>query len=534
MINELLLLPTPKDEKSYFNHSINDFLKRNSATFSIQFYTPDGSLIYSSLKNKIDWQSNLLNRFWYRELIKSWKPVISEIYQSPISPFPQVIAAAVPINVADKVHGFWLISMDITKIHDLIPGKQEELEEASTIWFDRSGKIIRVNSFGKNILTAKTIYENNWWHTINEVNNDSTTLPTYLKIQNENAVKYYFAKSQSKYGHIECLVAQPELYPIQFYNTINSRTSLLFVTTFLFILLACWIIIYQYEQKRLEKTDFYKQANEFRNTNDLLNTRTKDLENTNEKLNKLTTILSEQKEDLQNLNSKLQRLQKYLNFLTVPVITLNEELKVDFINRATEKELDQSFDKILDKKLSVVLKLNTNSVNNFLKRIKSDLNRSELNITLSIKEKEKKYLMIGDYLELPDWSGYILTFTDLTELLNLQHDISAQNIFLNFSSRLTNNFLDIDNDNQILKNSISILKEYTNAKCVLFYQYENDLLILKEYINENKKYYSKELNPQESITFTTLKSGQPLLIKDKLELPENLSLIHISEPTRPY
>jgi signal transduction histidine kinase len=524
LIDEVLLLPTPKNEKNYLDYSMHNFTRRNKAIFSIQFYTPDGSLLYSSINNKIDWQSNLFNRSWYRELIKSWKPVISEIYQSPISPFPKVIAVAVPITVADKINGFWLISLDITKIHDLIPKKQYEIEEASTIWFDRSGKIIQINSSEKSSLTSKVIYENNWWHTINELENDSLTLPTYLNIQNEETVKYFYAKTQSRFGQIECLLVQPELNPIQFYDTISSRTSILFITSFLFILFACWIIVYQYEQGRLEKANFSNQTNEFYNTNDLLNTRTRDLENTNEKLNKLTTVLSEQKEDLQTLNNKLQRLQKYLNFLTVPVITLNEDFKVDFINRATETELDQSFEKISGKKLSVILKLNANSVNNFLRKIKSKLNRSELNITLDINEKEKKYLMIGDYLELPDWSGYILTLTDLTELLNLQHDISAQNSFLNFSSRLINSFLDIDNDKTILKNSLSILKEYTNAKCVLFYHYENDLLVLEEYINGNKKTYSKELNPQESITFNTLKSGQPLLIKNKLELPENISI----------
>jgi len=102
----LLFVSPENPENSHL--LIKNFLDRNSYLSSIRFFTADGALKYSSGKNKMEWKTNFLNRPWYRELIKTWQPVISGVYQSPISPFPEILALAVPVAEGKKLPVFGL------------------------------------------------------------------------------------------------------------------------------------------------------------------------------------------------------------------------------------------------------------------------------------------------------------------------------------------------------------------------------------------------------------------------------------------
>ena len=63
-----------------------------------------------------------------------------------------------------------------------------------------------------------------------------------------------------------------------------------------------------------------QEAAELQQVNILLKSKTDDLQETNQKLDRLTHELSGQRENLLKANNDLNRFKKYLDFLTAPVI----------------------------------------------------------------------------------------------------------------------------------------------------------------------------------------------------------------------
>ena len=527
LITELNAIDISTKNPSLIQRQVENILKRRKSIYHLNYLSPDAQTLYSSTKTKLEWQSNLLNRSWYRELIKKWKPVISPVYKSHISPFPSIIALAIPKTIDQKIHGFWLVYLDIKLIDTIFPTLESEKYGKFTVWFDGNGTIIKSNSTAEKNINKISIQKNKWWFTINEIKENKDDLSDELvATQENNTEKYLYATHRSSYGNFLVLVVQNESKATSLFRSLKKNIILLAIIIQIIILLITAAILYQWEKQKSQLQLVQHQSSELKNVNHLLENKTSDLIQTNQKLDKLTSELSNQKEDLLKLNNNLERLQKYLNFLTVPVFAVDEYLEVEFANRAAERTLEYSMEYMLGKAIHRILKFSdSHDFIACMKKAKFELQRCEISSSIEIKNEIRHYLLSCDYLKLSDWSGYVVTFTDLTDLLSLQEEIKDRNKFLTNSSYLIHSFLNISDQANVLNDSIKTICDYADAKTCYYYQLEEQALKLYAQFPKNKSRKFPQIPIHGSIAGSTLTNGRYVIINNKNELPNNLDTV---------
>ncbi len=522
LIKELELIPFFGQDLQQVRADLTYLIKRMPAITHVSFFSADGNVKYSSSSVKLQWQSNLLTKKWYRQLIRTWEPILSSIDQSPISPFPWVISLAVPISLNDKIEGFWLVYLDVEKMAALFPMIQNPEQEKHTIWFDGEGKIVKTNLKGTEEFNKKMILDQRWWYQINEADKEGTEKVEVLYIEKTRSIKYFYGKSKSRFSEFQALVVQNSVQAVSGFKSLQSDLIILAIILEIIFLIVVAIIFSQWQKKKSHFALIETQALDLQAANDLLETKTKDLITTNKKLDQLSSQLAERKDDLLMLNDLLRRLHKYLNFLTVPVVAIDEDFRVEFVNRAAESELGLASTKTKGKPFYDFLHLEDSAgLLKMLPRLKEEQKRIEYEISLKVGKQKKQYLLAGDYLMLKDWQGYIMTFTDLTDFLNLQNDIKEMNLFLNTSARLMQAFLYIGNGKQVLKTTLNEIKTFTQADSVYCYQADGEKLFLKEHVSGTNKIVPVNLPIKNSIAGSTLLNGQAMIIQEKKTLPLN-------------
>lgn len=522
LITELELIPFFGQDLQQVRTDLNYLIKRMPVITHVNFFSADGNVKYSSSSVKLQWQSNLLTKKWYRQLIRTWEPILSPIYQSPISPFPRVISLAVPISLNDKIEGFWLVYLDVEKMDPLFPMIQNPEQEKYTVWFDGEGKIVKTNLKGTEKLNKKVIFDQRWWYQINDLDKEGTEQVELLFKEKTRSITYFYGKSKSRFSEFQALIVQNSVHAVSGFKSLQSDLIILAIMMEIIFLIVVAIIFSQWQKKKSHYELIETQAMDLQAANDLLATKTEDLITTNKKSDQLTSQLSERKDDLLMLNDLLRRLHKYLNFLTVPVVAIDEDFRVEFVNRAAESELGLSSIKTKGKPFHNFLHLEDSAgLLKMLPQLKEKQKRIEYEISLKVGEQKKQYLLAGDYLMLKDWQGYIMTFTDLTDFLNLQNNIKEKNLFLDTSARLMQAFLHIGNGKQVLKPTLDAIKSFTHADSVYCYQANGEKLFLKEHVSGKNKISPINLPIKNSMAGSTLLNGQAMIIQEKKALPLN-------------
>lgn len=523
IISELNILILPNQDNQKAKGQIVDLMRRRTSIFHINYFSADGNIMFASTKTKLEWQSNLLNRTWYRQLIKEWKPILSSVHKSPISPFPLVISLAVPKIVEKKIDGFWLIYLDLKKINTLFPTVESSKKGKYSIWFDPEGIIIKTGKSIANELTQQSIKDNRWWFTINEVSAvDNDSIPDLLYVNSENETAYFYSTAKSIFGNLQLLMVQNQDNAMSLFYSLKNNILLLATILQIIFLIVTGVILNQWEKRKYQLQLVQQQSDELKNVNVMLETKTRDLLETNKKSEQLTNELLEQKEGLLQLNNKLARLEKYLNFLTVPVFTMDDNYKINFVNRACEIEFGQSVEKIQGKHINKLLKnKDEKKLKKFFALVKKENNRHEYEISFNKQNFTKQYLLSCDYLAFPEWTGFIISMVDLTDLLTLQNNIKTQNIFLDSSSKLIETFLHIDDNQKILLEALKNIKQFSNAEAVCFYQLEGESLVLQDQFPVHYNDHFKEIPIQNSICGGALSNNKPVIIENKDSMPQN-------------
>lgn len=514
IISDIKSIPISKRDTELNYETVKKLLKRRKVIFHLNYFSADGNLIYSSKKAALEWQSNLLNAGWYRTLIREWKIVISNVHKSPVSPFPNVIALAVPVSNDNRIDGFWLAYLDLAYANDLFMSLSSKKIGTTTIWFDGNGELLNIGSNNPE-MNNHYIKSNGWWYKINESNSADTLSYGNVLTDYKANKKYLYSTRLSNFENIQVLVVQDYDKALASYYSFRSANLLVAIILQLIIMIITAIILWQSQKKRLQLTELI-------NVNNLLEVKSNALIETNKKLDKLVYELDEQKKQLINTKNTLERVQKYLNFLTLPVVALDENLTYEFVNRAAEIEFKYSDEKLLKKPFNKFLQIKDES--NFydiLNNAKKSLKRQETNISIQINKSNKNYMVACDYLVMSDWQGFIITFNDLTDLLDLQNSIKIQNIFLEKTSFLTELFLQQETEEEILTKALQTLKIYSNANELFYYQNEEGKLILKACTSAKQKLFANEL-PREGIAAGAIISGEPVLIKNKDNLPDHV------------
>ncbi len=522
LITELELIPFFGQDLQQVRTDLNYLIKRMPAITHVNFFSADGNVKYSSSSVKLQWQTNLLTKKWYRQLIRTWEPIISPIYQSPISPFPRVISLAVPISLNDKIEGFWLVYLDVEKMDPLFPMIRNTEQEKYTVWFDGEGKIVKTNLKGTEKSNKKVIFDQRWWYQINKVDKEGTEQVELLFKEKTRSITYSYGKNNSRFSEFQALVIQNSVHAVSGFKSLQSDLIILAVMMEIIFLIIIAILFSQWQKKKSHYALIETQAMDLQAANDLLATKTEDLIMTNKNLDQLASQLAERKDDLLMLNNHLSRLHKYLNFLTVPVVAIDEDFRVEFVNRAAESELGLVSTKTKGKPFHNFLHLEDSAgLLKMLPQLKENQKRIEYELGLKVGEQKKQYLLAGDYLMLKDWQGYIMTFTDLTDLLNLQNNIKEKNLFLDTSAHLMQAFLHIGSGKQVLKSTLDAIKSFAHADSVYCYQANGEKLFLKEHVSGKNKISPVDLPIKSSMAGSTLLNGQAMIIEEKKALPLN-------------
>ncbi|MGD9897937.1 MAG: histidine kinase dimerization/phospho-acceptor domain-containing protein [Calditrichaceae bacterium] len=523
IIDDLNLLTVPDENPQDSMRQIRYFIDHMPAVHNISYFSADGNLKFSSTKAKIEWQTNLLNRNWYRELIKDWKPTVSSIHQSPISPFPTVIAVAAPKSIQNQINGFWLIYLDVSKAEQLFPVFDHNEDGKFTVWFDSEGESVKMSPGDKDIPSPELISQNRWWFKINQTQSiDQASGLDITSVDGKLQKNFLYGTSRSQFGKIQVLVVQQDNVAAAPLFSLRKRTLLLAIILQLILLIATIYLMFKWRRRKDELEGYRLQSQELQNLNILLETRTSDLTETNEKLDQLTGELSSQKNELLKSHNQLERMMKFLNFLTVPVVAVNEDLTIDFANKSAERHFGYSSENITKKPLTDILKP-TNLIEflGFLEGVKSDFQTGEFQISIQEEKGLKHFLTDCTYLNLSDWNGYLMTLTELTQILELQNNIKAQNLFLNKSAQIVQAFLNVDKRSEVIEDTLAILKEFSGAKETYFYELNGNALNLKTKLSAGRNQLDQKLLVQNSITGSALLNGQTSIIKTKSSIPEN-------------
>ncbi len=522
IIADLSALTVPDENPRESMGQIRYFIDHMPAVHNISYFSADGNLKFSSTKAKLEWQTNLLNRNWYRELIKDWKPTVSSVHQSPISPFPTVIAVAAPKYIQNQINGFWLIYLDVSKAEQLFPVFDPKNDGKFTVWFDSEGESVKMSQGDKDIPSRDLISQNRWWFKINQEQSGQTPGLDISSVDGSLHQNFLYGTSRSQFGKIQVLVAQEDQVAAALLFSLRKRTLFLAIILQLILLIVTIYFMMQWRRRKEELESYRLQSQELQNLNLLLETRTSDLTETNEKLDQLTGELSSQKNELLRSHNQLERMMKFLNFLAVPVIAVNEDLTIDFANKSAERQFGYSSENIKKKPLTDTLKpTNLHEFLGFLESIKSDYQTSEFQVSIQEETGLKHFLADCTYLNLSDWNGYLMTLTELTQILELQNNIKTQNLFLNKSAQIVQAFLNVNKRSEVIEDTLAILKEFSGAKETYFYELNGNALNLKTKLPGGRNQIDQKLLVQNSITGSALLNGQTSIIKTKSSIPEN-------------
>jgi signal transduction histidine kinase len=521
-IREIGLICLPKKNPVETKRQVQDLVMRHAGIHHINYFSADGKNLFTSNQVELEWEENLLNKSWYRQLIKNWQPTVSSIHQSPVSPFPMIISIAIPAYLNKKIDGFWLIYYNINMMEQFFPTIEDVDNDIHTVWFDSKGKVIKANSY-----TVKILQKNKWWYNINDYENSNDLNERMLKLEDiDNENNYLFASQKSAFDNVEVLVVHNTRHALASLKPLKRNLIILSIIVEFIIALVAGLVLHHFEKQKIQLKISEQEAAELQQVNVLLKSKTEDLRETNQKLDRLTHELSDQRENLLKANNDLNRFKKYLDFLTAPVIAINEHYDIIFMNRATEHEFFCSREKYDSKPLGRLFDLEEETeLFSFLQKVKKESQRHEFNLSLETKSGQKHYLLICDYLSIADWQGFILTMTDLTVLLNLQKNIKEQNHILDKSHQLIESFLHIGKDKNIVFNALRSIREYTKAKAVYFYQVRNNALQLEDSYPAEINNAISSLPLDNSVAGGTLMSGKSLFIEDKALLPRNMRTV---------
>jgi signal transduction histidine kinase len=517
LLSDINLLSLPDEKSRQLNDDVQKLLERRREIFHLNYFSADGILIYSSTKATLEWHSNLLNAPWYRALIREWNITVTDIHKSPLSPFPDVIALAVPVSGDKQIVGFWLLYLDILKVGHLFPGINNPASGKLTIWFDGNGEIFSLNPFQTEI-NSTFIKSNGWWYRINEMSAEDETVVEAILTTHDALDNYLYGTNHSSFKNIQVLVIQDQQTALAPFYDFKTSIIILGVLLQFIIMVVTAVILWNWLKQKTLLTELI-------NVNNLLEVKSDALSETNKKSEMLVSELAEQKNQLLETKNSLDRFQKYLNFLTVPVIALDDNMACEFVNRSSEIEFGYSFEKVEKKPLGRFLQFeNEMDLTQLLELAKKSLQRQESKVSIRLKNTFRYFMVSCDYLILSDWQGYIITFTDLTELLNLQKNIENQNLYLENSNKLAELFLQPQTEKAILNKVLGVIQEFTRCKAIYYYSVEDGHLLLKESASTKPPDSMQSLSAQ-SITGSTLLSGKPVIIRDKTDMPSNAKAV---------
>jgi signal transduction histidine kinase len=526
--NDILKLSIPLKNKYRSTGQVKRFQESYKGITSINYFSADGHLIYSCPMANLEWNSNLLNRNWYRKLIKNWQPVLSELHQSPISPFPEVAALAVPVIIEKKINGFWLLYLDSSAFNNFFPSVENKLFDKNIIWFDAKGHIVySVIPNHLSIKRNKNISENHWWHKINETGKTDTNTVKHLSIKEyDESLVFLFGSDKSDLGAYQVIVTQEYNNAYKSYFSLKSSIIFMAIIFQTILLILSIAVIKQWEERNKQLRLLEEQSLQQNETNRLVSLKNEDLEVENLKLSEQTSDLTNQRSKLLIANLNLERLELILNFLSAPVITLNDSLEVNYANKAAEADLGFSFEKISGIPFLDVLNMSGNpEIRTKFNKAKDSKKRFTFEANYTKLEQEKRYLISCDHLKLHGWSGYILTLADVSEMLQLQENIISQNNLLENEAKLTEYFLEIENDDAVINKALETIKEYSGAESVIYYKKRNGILHLDSKVQNKKNNISDTLEIDESLSGRAFLSKQTLLISDRSKLAPDDNII---------
>lgn len=505
--NAIGRIPVPGRHENLSEIKIEDFLSLYKGVSRVCYFSTEGKMQYSYPKSEIAWNSNLLNIDWYRQMIKNWKPVFSGIHQSPFSPFPKAIAFAVPVKIKNEINGFWLIYLDTKSCLSLFPLGGFESAGKNTTWFDRNGQIA-TSSMNPEDQTESNA--NNIWHKINE----SAGNGEFSYVNGDDSQEFIFASNQSKLNGYKVVISNNKQKSFEKYYSLRSRVISMAILIELVILLLSNLVIRQWDQLKNQLGELQNNSEELSKLNNILSVKNLSLKENNSKQKQLTDELQKQKNDLTYLNSQLSRLNKYLDLLSLPVIVLNKNLEIQFDNYSATKMLGLPLEKVKGSNIFNHLKIkNRDLMRMKLEETRSKGKRQEFNILCEEEGKLTHHLVSSDYMAFDDWQGFIITFSDISALLELKEKLTIRNTFLNKSNKLIENFLQVDEVGSEIDKALSVIMELSNSEASLYYHLEDDKLMLRGKSILGNREYPYQLDVNDSMTGNVIKSGVPLIIR---------------------
>lgn len=493
-------LPDPKETPS---PEVTERLKTligETGYLQADFISTDGKQIFSTNQKNSRWEQSVMTTSWYRQIIKSWKPVVSPVFQLPVAPFPAVTAFAVPYYKKNEISGIWVFYLDRKATSEFLKFSLLETDGNpivvsdlnQKVIFPRSSEVVAVRLFG------------------------GDSLLFFVDTQKGRYIGFTSRQKAAGLNTWFLTEAAPVLSSLDSYR---NTQWLVFILILFGVATTVEMGLITYFKLTKSLSVIQLQKNNFQVLNKELESKKDMLETSHENLKALSDEVQQKAGKLEFSVKELELREKFLMNLNLPVLIMKYDGSIYFINRKAEELFREN--QISAKKANLLKLIQVSRLTdfiNFLKQLKDkpsgDIRQFETELTIG--NQTVLYSISASFLNLPEWSGFLISLVDLSYHLKLEQQLRYQRRDIETLYHLSTVFKYQENFKSLLDAIFITLRPLFPETDLVYYQWDEPSRSMKKTSEslKSEKNYPVLIGSDSSLIHAVWVSQSPLFVED--------------------